>query len=193
MALTLEYTIDLDHRVWIPIPLSFPWNGYQNDEHWAADLAGSLLDGFDAGAEVEQQLQRTALALARVTGPLPGAIERFWHFPEFGGLERLVHLYISEVPEAREKADLGNLARAGIGGFVQVLAPLDGTSFARAARAVVITATGEDEPLYVERYIGLAGGLVFILELIESNAFAVEELEAPLESLFRSIRLQERA
>lgn len=197
--MTLQYTIELDHRVWIPIPLTFPWNGYDTDESWASDLASSLLTGFDAASAVRVQLETTALTLARTDGPLPGALERFWYFPELGGPERLVHLYISEYPD-ESGDDLTELARAGIGGFVQVLQPLADTGFARAIKAVVITSTdpgsplgshADDRTIFAERYLGLAGGMVFMLELIDQNAYVLQALEEPLEALFRSIRLRQ--
>ncbi len=186
--MNLEYTVDLDHSVWIPVPLSFPWNGYDSAVHWAADLSQSLMKGTTAPPEVRDQLARSAVAMATVEPPLPGPMERFWHLPATGGPERLVHLYITET-EATTAEQLVHLARAGLGGIVQTVTILEDTPFDVAMRAIVI-APVLDRDIAVLRVLGLAGGLVFVIELMEPDAVALEELEPIVESLFRSIRLR---
>ncbi len=186
--MTLEYTIELDHRVWIPVPLSFPWNGYPDAAAWASDLATSLMTGIDAPAEVRDALESSALAMAAVEPPLPGPLERFWHLPVEGGPERLVHLYVTET-DARAAEELAELARAGVGGYVQTVTVLEGTSFDVAIRAVVLTEL-PDRRLSVLRVVGVAGGHVFLVELIEEQTAVLEELEPVVEALFRSIRVR---
>lgn len=186
--MNLEYTIDLDHRVWIPVPLAFPWNGFGDVEHWAAELSVSLMAGMGAPDDVREALRRAAIAMATVDPPLPGPLERFWHLPAVGGPERLVHLYVTDT-EAKTAEDLAQLARAGVGGIVQTVMVLEDTPFDVAMRAVVLTPVGDDT-VAVLRVLGLAGGLVFVIELIEADPGVVEQLEAPVESLFRSIRLR---
>lgn len=188
MEMTLEYTIELDHRVWIPVPLEFPWNGYPDAAAWSSDLATSLMTGIDAPDEVRDALESSALALARVESPLPGALERFWHLPVEGGPERLVHLYVTET-DARTAEELAELARAGVGGYVQTITVLEATPFDVAIRAVVLTEL-PDRKLAVLRCVGVVGGYVFVLELIEEDAAVLEELEPVVESLFRSIRVR---
>lgn len=189
--MNLEYTIELDHTVWIPVPLAFPWNGYADAAAWAADLAIALMRGVDAPAEVRDGLEDSARAMAEVEPPLPGPIERFWHLPEHGGPERLVHLYVTTT-EATTAEDLAELARAGVGGYVQTVTVLEDTGFDVAMRAVVLTEI-PGRTLTVLRCLGLRAGCVFVLELIEEHTAVVEELEPVLETLFRSIRLRETA
>ena len=43
--MTLEYTIELDHSVWIPVPLAFPWNGYEDVASWSQDVSTALTTG----------------------------------------------------------------------------------------------------------------------------------------------------
>lgn len=186
--MTLEYTIDLDHRVWIPVPLAFPWNGYPDAAAWASDLATGLLDGIDAPDDVRDALESSALAMSAMEPPLPGALERFWHLPEVGGPERLVHLYVTET-DARAAEELAELARAGVGGFVQTITVLEGTAFDVAIRAVVLTEL-PDRRLAVLRTVGVVGGHVFVVELIEEYTAVLEELEPAVEALFRSIRVR---
>ncbi|MGN8551636.1 UNVERIFIED_CONTAM: hypothetical protein OHV15_03500 [Microbacterium sp. SLM126] len=188
MAMTLEYTIELDHRVWIPVPLEFPWNGYPGPAAWASDLATSLMTGIDAPAEVRDALESSALAMAAVEPPLPGALERFWRLPVGGGPERLVHLYVTET-DARAAEELAELARAGVGGYVQTITVLEGTSFDVAIRAVVLTEL-PDRRLSVLRVVGVVGGYVFVVELIEEQTAVLEELEPAVEALFRSLRVR---
>lgn len=186
--MNVEYTIDLDHRVWIPVPLAFPWNGYADAATWAHDLSTSLMSGIDAPDEVRDALEQAALAMAAVEAPLPGALERFWHLPVEGGPERLVHLYVTET-DATTAEQLAELARAGVGGYVQTVTVLEDTAFDVALRAVVITEL-PDRRISVLRTIGVAGGHVFVVELIEEQAAVLEELESVVESLFRSIRVR---
>lgn len=188
MELTVDYTIDLDHRVWIPVPLAFPWNGYADEQSWAAGLAEGLLDGIAAPDEVRARLQESALAMATMDPPLPGPLERFWHLPEGGGDERLVHLYATAT-EATTAEELAHLARAGVGGVVQTVTVLEDTAFDVALRAVVITEI-PDRQIAVLRCLGLAGGGVFVIELIEEDPLVLELLEPHVEALFRSIRLR---
>lgn len=186
--MTLEYTIELDHRVWIPVPLAFPWNGYADAASWAHDLASSLMTGIDAPDEVVQALEQSAVAMADVDPPLPGALERFWHLPVEGGPERLVHLYVTDT-DARTAEDLAELARAGVGGYVQTVTVLEDTAFDVALRAVVLTEL-PDRNIAVLRALGLAGGHVFVVELIEERTAVLEEIEPAVEALFRSIRVR---
>lgn len=188
MEMTLEYTVDLDHTVWVPVPLEFPWNGYADAAAWAGDLSRSLMEGIDAPEGVQEQLETSALAMATVQPPLPGALERFWHLPQFGGPERLVHLYASTT-EATTAEQLAELARSGVGGFVQTISVLEDTAFDVAVRAVVITEI-PDGPIGVLRCVGVADGGVFIVELIEEQPDVLEQLEPTVEALFRSIRLR---
>lgn len=191
-GLDLEYGIDLDHRVWVPVPLTFPWNDYTDAATWSGDVASSLLSGFDAPADVVAALQRSALAMAETEGPFPGAVERFWHFPVEGGSERLAHLYIAEYPEPGESAARA-IATAGIGGYVQVIERVDDTAFEQSWRTVVIAEpeTGDRQPIFVARFIGFVGGIVFLVETVDSNAIVLQELLEPLETLFRAIELRE--
>jgi hypothetical protein len=186
--MTLEYTIELDHRVWIPVPLEFPWNGYPDAAAWADDLATSLMTGIDAPAEVRDALETSALAMASVDSPLPGALERFWHLPADGGPERLVHLYVTET-DARAAEELAELARAGVGGYVQTITVLEDTAFDVAIRAVVLTEL-PGQRLAVLRVVGVVGGYVFMVELIEESTAVLEELEPVVEDLFRAIRVR---
>lgn len=188
MEMTVEYTVDLDHKVWVPVPLGFPWNGYADPAAWAGDLSRGLMEGMNAPEEVRQALETTALAMASIESPLSGAIERFWHLPEFGGPERLVHLYAT-ASEARTAEQLAELARAGVGGRVQTIDVLEETAFDVAVRAVVVTEV-PDATIAVLRCVGVAGGGVFIIELIEQYSDSLVELEPVVESLFRSIRLR---
>lgn len=188
MEMTLDYTIDLDHRVWIPVPLEFPWNGYADAAAWSADLAASLMEGVDAPDDVREELQRAAVVMATVEPPLPGPLERFWHLPETGGDERLVHLYATAT-EAQTAEQLTHLARAGVGGAVQTVTVLEDTAFDVALRTVVITELPQGE-IAVLRCLGVADGWVFVLELIEENPIVLEQLEPGVESLFRAIRLR---
>jgi hypothetical protein len=186
--MNVEYTIDLDHRVWIPVPLVFPWNGYADAATWAHDLSTSLMSGIDAPDEVRAALEQAAVGMADVDSPLPGALERFWHLPVEGGPERLVHLYVTET-EARTAEELAELARAGVGGFVQTVTVLEGTAFDVALRAVVLTDL-PDRRIAVLRTLGIRGGHVFVVELIEEQTAVLEELEPAVEALFRSIRVR---
>jgi len=186
--MNVEYTIELDHRVWIPVPLVFPWNGYPDAAAWAADLSTSLMSGIDAPEEVRAALHEAAIAMAAVEPPLPGALERFWHLPVEGGPERLVHLYVTET-DARTAEELSELARAGVGGYVQTVTVLEDTAFDVALRAVVLTEL-PDRRIAVLRAIGVTGGHVFVVELIEEQTAVLEELEPAVEALFRSIRVR---
>ncbi|MDT0185084.1 hypothetical protein Q9S36_33375 [Microbacterium sp. ARD31] len=188
--MTLEYTIELDHSVWIPVPLAFPWNGYEDVASWSQDVSTALTTGIDAPDDVRARLRDAAQAMSEVDPPLPGALERFWHLPEQGGPERLVHLYVTST-EATTAEELAQLARAGVGGFVQTVTVLEDTGFDVAMRAVVLTEI-PDRSLTVLRCLGLADGYVFVIELIEEHTAVVEELEPVVEALFRSIRLRGR-
>lgn len=188
--MTLEYSIDLDHSVWMPVPLDFPWNGYPDADEWSRDLASSLLEGFDVPDEVMAALTESARANAKTDGPFPGANERFWHFPLDGGTQRLVHLYVNDYEHAGEGAWRA-LATAWIGGYVQVLEPLADTDFDEAVRSVVIAQEGAAEPIYVVRFIGLRAGMAFILEFVEPDSGIVAELGDPAEALFRAIRVRD--
>jgi len=187
---TLEYSIALDHSVWMPVPLDFPWNGYADADAWSTDLASSLLNGFDASPEVVAALGATAREMANVSGPFDGAEERFWHFPLDGGTQRLIHLYVEEYPYTGEAAWRA-LATAGVGGYVQVLEALDDTAFDEAARTVVIAQEGESAPIYLVRFLGFRAGMVFILEIVDEETGVVAALAEPAEALFRSIELRE--
>jgi len=188
VALDLQYTIELDHSVWIPVPLQFPWNDHADAAAWAAELSHDLLHGMGAPDEVRDALERSAVAMAAVDPPLPGPLERFWHLPAQGGPERLVHLYVTET-EATTAEQLVFLARAGLGGLVQNVVVLEDTPFDVAMRVLVLAPLG-DRDIAVVRVLGLAAGFVFVVELIEEDPVALEIMEPVVESLFRAIRLR---
>lgn len=188
MAMSVEYTIELDHRTWVPVPLAFPWNGFADADAWADAVEEGLLEGVKAPEEVRRELRRAAFAMATAPVPLPGAAERFWHLPETGGSERLVHLYVSPT-EAVTAEELTELGRAGVGGFVQTVLVLEDTAFPVALRTTVVTDL-PDRQIAVQRCLGLAGGTVFVVELIEEDPLVLEELEPAVEALFRSIRVR---
>ena len=139
---------------------------------------------------VRAELERSAVVMATVAPPLPGPLERFWHLPVTGGPDRLVHLYAAPT-EATAAEDLSQLARAGLGGVVQNVTVLEDTAFDIAMRALVVAPIADRE-IAVLRVLGLAGGLVFVVELIEEDSLALEEMEPAVEALFRSIRLRGR-
>jgi hypothetical protein len=186
--MTLEYTIDLDHRTWVPVPLAFPWNGFPDAAAWAHGLATDLMSGIDAPAEVRDQLEATARVMAEVQPPLPGALERFWHLPEGGGPERLVHLYVTTT-DATTAEQLAQLARAGVGGMIQTVTVLEDTAFDVALLAVVVTEL-PDRSVAVLRAVGVRAEYVFVVELIEEDAVVLEQLQPTIAELFRSIRLR---
>ncbi|GAA5035304.1 hypothetical protein ACFQRL_00670 [Microbacterium fluvii] len=186
--MSIEYSIELDHRLWMPVPLSFPWNDYESPERWAADIAHDLLQGLGAPPEVQQALEDTALHHALVAPPLPEAIERFWRRPEAGAPDRLVHLYALET-DAFAAEELVEISRVGIGGLVQTVTVLEETGFDVALRVVLLLEVGES-PIAVVRLIGTGGGGALMLEQIDADLGAVAALEPDLEALLRSIRVR---
>jgi hypothetical protein len=186
--MNLAYTIDLDHRVWIPVPMTYPWNGYADSAAWSRDLAASLLGEAGAPAEVVDAFRDAAGMMSSVAPPLPGALERFWHFPAAGAADRLVHLYVSDT-EASTAEDLAQLAVAGVGGIVQTVTVFEDTAFDVAISAVALARIGESE-IAVLRVLGLSEGYVFVVELLEPDPVVLEQLQPEVEALFRSIRLR---
>lgn len=187
--MTLEYTIDVDYHTWVPVPLEFPWNGYDTAMSWAADVAADLLAGRNAPDQVRSALAATALERAVMEPPLPEAIERFWRRPDTGAPDRLVHLYAIQTDAAVDTDGLVELARTGLGGFVQSTMVLEGTPFARAIRVMLLLELGETT-VTVARVIGERDGTALMLELIDDNVASVAFLEPDIETLFRTIRLR---
>ncbi|MDY0908374.1 hypothetical protein [Microbacterium sp. CFBP9034] len=187
--MTLEYTIDVDYHVWIPVPLEFPWNGYDTAMAWAADLTADLLPGPRIPHEVKSAFAATALERAVMEPPLPEAIERFWRRPDTGAPDRLVHLYAIESDETAAE-ELVEVARIGIGGFVQGVAVLEDTAFTTALRVTLLLELPDDVVVSVTRFIGSRDGTVLVLELIDDDIGAVGFLEPEMETLFRRIRLR---
>jgi len=198
MAMTLEYALDLDHRLWLPVPLRFPWNDYTDAEGWADAVAEGMLDeltpavraarpGADV-AEVRELLRATALASAVAPPPLPDPSERFWLLPR-EGREAIVHLYVSEYEGGTERDDLAALAVAGVGGVLHGVETLTGTGFETAARTITLV-EGSTPPAVVLRLIGIAEGAVAVLEFIHPDPSAVGEVLPAMEQLFGSIRMR---
>jgi len=202
MAMTLEYALDLDHRLWLPVPLRFPWNDYTDAEGWADAVAEGMLDELtpavraarpDADvAEVRELLRATALASALAPPPLPDPSERFWLLPR-EGREAIVHLYVSEYEGGTERDDLAALAVAGVGGTLHSVETLTGagfdTAFDTAARTIALVETS-DPSAVVLRLIGIAESAVAVLELIHPDPSALAEVLPALEQLFGSIRMR---
>ena len=187
--MTLEYTIDVDYGTWLPVPLAFPWNGYETAMDWAADVTADLLAGRGAPGDGRSAFAATALERAVMDPPLPEALERFWRRPDTGAPDRLVHLYAIETDVDVAADDLVEIARAGIGGFVQTVTALDGTPFDLALRVVLLLEI-PDAPVTVSRVIGARDGTALMLELIDDNIAAVAFLEPDIEALFRGIGLR---
>ena len=202
MAMTLEYALDLNHRLWLPVPLRFPWNDYTDAEGWADAVAEGMLDelipavrsarpGADA-AEVRELLRATALASALAPPPLPDPSERFWYLPR-EGREAIVHLYVSEYQGGTGQDDFVALAVAGVGGTLHSAETLTGTAFDTAfdtAARTIVLVEGSDPPAVVLRLIGIAVGAVSVLEFIHPDPSAVAEVLPALEQLFGSIRMR---
>lgn len=186
--MTLEYTIDVDYHVWIPVPLEFPWNGYDSAMAWASDVTTDLLPKRGVPDEVRSAFAATALERAVMDPPLPEALERFWRRPDTGAPDRLVHLYAIESHQTSAE-DLVELARTGIGGFVQTVAVLEDTAFTVALRVTLLLEL-PDAVVSVIRIIGARDGTVLMLELIDDDLGSVAFLEPEIEALFRSIRLR---
>ncbi|MCC2031689.1 hypothetical protein [Microbacterium allomyrinae] len=188
--MTLEYTFDIDYTVWMPVPLEFPWIGYDTAMSWAADVTEDLLAGRGAPEEVRRAFAATALERALMPAPLEEPIERFWRRPDTGAPDRLVHLYALQVQGDPDPDELTELARTGLGGFVQSVTPLDRTPFTTALRVVLLLELPGGSTATVMRLIGARDGTVLMLELVDDNVAAVAFLEPEIEALFRSIRLR---
>ncbi|WP_203582294.1 hypothetical protein [Microbacterium hibisci] len=188
--MTLEYTFDIDYTVWVPVPLEFPWNGYDTAMAWAADLSEDLLAGRDAPDEVQRAFAATALERALMPSPLEEAIERFWRRPDTGAPDRLVHLYAMQVEGDPDAEELTELARTGFGGFVQSVTPLTGTPFHTALRVMILLELPGGATATVMRVIGARDGTALMLELLDDNIASVAFLEPDVETLFRGIRLR---
>ncbi|CAN7183679.1 hypothetical protein LJR045_000423 [Microbacterium sp. LjRoot45] len=186
--MTLEYTVDLDYAVWIPVPLEFPWNGYDTALAWAADLTSDLLPERRVPEEVRRAFAATAVERAVMDSPLPEAIERFWRRPDSGAPDRLVHLYAIASHETAAE-ELVELARTGVGGFVQSVAVLEDTAFSVALRVALLIELPQGVAS-VTRVIGARDGTVLLLELIDDDPHAIALLTPEIEGLFRSIRLR---
>ena len=186
--MTIEYTLDLDYETWLPVPLEFPWNGYDTAMSWAHDLTADLLAGRGAPDEVHRALEATALERAVMPPPLEAAIERFWRRPDTGAPDRVVHLYAID-DGAVDADELAELARIGIGGYVQSTTLLEGTAFELAARVILLLQLGQGT-VSVARLIGVHGGSALMLELIDDNVASFAYLEPDLERLFRSFRVR---
>ncbi|WP_127473391.1 hypothetical protein [Microbacterium sulfonylureivorans] len=186
--MTLEFTIDVDSHVWIFVPLDFPWNGYDSAMSWAADLTADLLPERSVPAEVRSAFAATAVERAVMAPPLPEALERFWRRPDAGAPDRLVHLYAIE-SEQTAAEELVELARTGIGGFVQTVTVLEDTAFTVALRVTLLLEL-PDAVVAVTRVLGARDGTVLLLELIDDDLGSVAFLEPEIEALFRSIRLR---
>ena len=186
--MTLEYTIDVDYETWVPVPLVFPWNGYDTALSWANDLADDLLAGRNAPSEVRQALGSTAVERALMASPLDEAIERFWRRPDTGAPDRLIHLYAIET-DTVDPDEIVELARTGLGGFVQSAVALEGTEFTVAYRVILLLEI-PGGTVSVARLIGVRDGTALMMELIDDNIASFAFLEPDLETLFRSIRLR---
>lgn len=186
MAVEPNYALTLDHSRWLPVPLAFPWGEFETPADWADALAASLLTGTGAEQAGTRLLADTALALQAMDSPLPGAAERFWRTEYVGGRPIVAHLYITET-EAASVDDALQLARAGIGGSVQTWSILDETAF-DAAISVAVVAEIADQTIMATRWIGLRGGLVFLLDHIDEDPLVLEAVQPELGAVFRSIR-----
>jgi hypothetical protein len=201
MAMTLQYALDLDHRLWLPVPLGYPWNGHDSAEQWADAVTDGMLAEVDASisaarpeldaAQRRALLRATALATTLAEPPVPEASERFWLLPR-EGREAVVHLYVSDYEGGTTADDLTAIAVAGLGGVVHSVEPVAGTEFETAARALVLV-EATDPPVVVTRLIGVAEQAVAVLELLHPDPSAVAEVLPAMEPLFASIRLRRDA
>lgn len=187
MAVAPTYALTLDERTWLPVPLRFPWGDFGTPEEWADELSDSLLDGIDVASEVRAQLRETALLLQAMPGPLPGALERFWRTEYVGGPTIVAHLYVTDIDDSPTVEGLLQLARAGIGGFVQTWSILDETEFDTAIAAVVVTEI-EGRAVAAQRHLGIRDGHVFLLDYLEEDPLILEAVQGELGQIFRSIR-----
>lgn len=198
MAMTLQYALDLDHRLWLPVPLAFPWNEYASAEEWATAIAEGMLAEVDPSiqaarpeldaAQRRELLRATALATAVAEPPLDAVSERFWLLPR-EGREAVVHLYVSDYEGGTTHDDLAAIAVAGVGGVLHGVEMTPGTGFDVAARALVLLET-TTPPVVVTRLIGIAEQAVAVLELIHPDPSAVAEVLPAMEPLFASIRMR---
>lgn len=201
MAMTLECALDLDHLLWLPVPLAYPWNGHDSAEQWADALTDGMLAEVDASisaarpeldaAQRRSLLRATALATALAEPPLAEASVRFWLLPR-DGRDAVVHLYVSDYGGGATADDLAAIAVAGLGGVVHSIEPVAGSGFETAARALVLI-EATTPPVVVTRLIGIAEQAVAVLELLHPDPSAVAEVLPAMEPLFASIRLRREA
>ncbi|MGZ0711549.1 hypothetical protein ACWPKO_24785 (plasmid) [Coraliomargarita sp. W4R53] len=190
MAVKLEYAIGDDATAaWLPVPLVFPWHTFASAEDWAREVAENALAGIAIDDDVREMLRQEAMTIHTSLSPLPGAAERLWRIADVGGPALLAHLYITET-EATSTADLLQLARAGIGGSVQTWSKIDRGVFDVAIEAVVI-AEIDGATIAAIRCLGVAGGLVFLLDFIHENPLVIESVEPEIVDLFRSMRVRD--
>ncbi len=185
MAVAPRYSLVLDPRTWLPVPLRFPWGEFADADSWAAELADSLLGGVGIDEDGVTMLRETALTLQQSASPLPGAQERFWRTENVGGAAIVAHLYISP-SEARGEEDLLQLARAGIGGTVQTWQTFVDTAFDTAVEAVIVAEVG-DRTIGALRYLGLRDGFIFVLDLIDEDLIVLEAVQDETAAIFRSV------
>jgi len=185
MAIAPMYTLSLE-STWLPVPLRFPWGTFARPDDWATVLTDSLLADSGVDDEARDRLRATALHLQAMSGPLPGAMERFWRTEFVGGETIIAHLYITD-SDAATAEDLVQLARAGVGGVVQTWGSLEGTAFDAAISAVVVSGAEQAE-VYGLRHLGVRDGFVFLLDLLDDNPLVISAVQGELERVFRSIR-----
>lgn len=188
MAAVSGFRVRPDQEAWLTLPMTFPFNDLADDLAWAAEVAQDRA-AEGAPAAVRTAIAESALALVRADPPLPGVQERFWWMPSIGRTAVVAHLTAVELDDSLSAEPLDSFAQLGVGGLVQVIAPIEGSPFEEALDCVLIIPLGE-ESIALRRQIGRQAGTLVLMDVFVEDGVALYVAEQDVSALFASIQLR---
>ncbi|MGX1703115.1 hypothetical protein [Microbacterium sp. NPDC055357] len=184
-----EYVIELDENDWLGIPPGFPYLQWEDAAAWATQLAAAAVPD-----DAESRAVFEAMALSVASERPPQVDQALWFAPLDGRAMGVAYLSVFEqdatTPALPELAVLGldsptpvQVTRHTSVPFGEVL------QSAATIRLADVGGDPDDSVAGSIRTVGIAGGLVFMLNAVDENLDVLAVMQEPLLELMESIRL----
>lgn len=177
---------EVDRDVWVWIPHGFPTEFHESREDWLKETT-SFIRAFAPIDAHDDDCAEIARAILDAGASREDCVVRFWHVPEDRAALSVVSALIWEDSDASRPLS----ARCLDGfeeGLLQRVREIQHPSYSEAVATVAFAAADGHRDLTVARWMGRMGGVVVVVEAVETDPARVLAMEADLTRLFAALR-----
>lgn len=186
-----EYVIDLNEDDWLGVPPGFPYLQWEDAAAWAAELAAAAVPD-----DAESRAVFEAMAVSLASERPASAEQTLWFTPLDGRAMGVA--YLSVFAQDAATPSLADLAVLGIDSPTPVqLTRHESAVFGevvQSAATIRLADVGGDDGDGVAgsiRTVGIAAGLVFMLNAVDENLDVLAVMQEPLLQVMDGIQLLE--